>query len=232
MACRACHILRQPQHLSAISRSVFVSDQGCARVHGGLWGTGSDGLDPKYLSSFTSALFHKGSTLFRLDTVGEEPLDPLILVERYMDVIGLRQAGLHPVVAPLDTAVTVDHLIASFIRANEIVLCFDADTAGKRRAVRAVALLQSVMKTLQCVSVVRLPQTGLDPNEFVWKECVDAPPQLITHRVSGSEKTHLWRCLLGITPFLLKSSYSRPTWGLTLVAGEWTWPVCFTAWCC
>lgn len=49
--------------------------------------------------------------------------------EGYLDVIALHQDGFHRVVAPLGTAVTLDHLVSVFKYSDELVLCLDADRA-------------------------------------------------------------------------------------------------------
>lgn len=125
------------------------------------------GRTPKYLNSPTSALFQKGSTLYGLDKVHVECSGPLLIVEGYLDVIGLHQAGFEQVVAPLGTAMTLDHLTAAFERSDELVLCFDADSAGQGSAVRSVVLAHQIMKQHQGISVVQLPRSGVDPDEVV-----------------------------------------------------------------
>ena len=125
------------------------------------------GRTPKYLNSPTSALFQKGSTLYGLDKIHVERSAPLLIVEGYLDVIGLHQAGFERVVAPLGTAMTLDHLMAVFERSDELVLCFDADSAGQGSAVRSVALAHQIMNQHQGISVVQLPQSGVDPDEVV-----------------------------------------------------------------
>lgn len=125
------------------------------------------GQAPKYLNSPTSLLFHKGRTLYGLDKVRIERSVPLLIVEGYLDVIALHQAGFERVVAPLGTAMTLDHLTAGFERSNELVFCFDADSAGQGSAARTVALAYHMLQQHQAISVVQLPQPDVDPDELV-----------------------------------------------------------------
>jgi len=145
------------------------------------------GRAPKYLNSPTSAIFHKGSTLYGLDKVQVAPSAPLLIVEGYLDVIALHQAGFDRVVAPLGTAMTLDHLAAGFKHSNELVLCFDADPAGEGSGARTVALAHQIMQEHQILSVVRLPQRGIDPDELVRQAGGDVRlQQAIANRTNGS----------------------------------------------
>lgn len=152
----------------------------------GFGGRDMIGRTPKYLNSPTSTLFCKGSTLYGLDLVEKRPLQPLILVEGYLDVIALQRAGFHRVVAPLGTSVMADHLVAGFERSNELVLCFDADSAGQSSAVRTIELAHQIMNSYQKVSVVTLPRSGIDPDEFVRSDGKDAFRYALESRVAGA----------------------------------------------
>ena len=146
------------------------------------------GRTPKYLNSPTSALFQKGRTLYGLDKVHVERSALLLIVEGYLDVVGLHQAGFEQVVAPLGTAMTLDHLMAAFERSDELVLCFDADSAGQGSAVRTVALAHQIMKQHQGISVLKLPQSGVDPDELVRQPGGDVLLQrAIAHRMNGAK---------------------------------------------
>ncbi len=143
------------------------------------------GRTPKYLNSPTSTLFCKGSTLYGLDFVEKCPLQPLIFVEGYLDVITLHRAGFHRVVAPLGTSVTADHLAAGFECSNELVLC-DADSAGQSSAIRTIELAHQIMTPCQKVSVVTLPCSGVDPDEFVRRDGKDAFRGAFESRIAGA----------------------------------------------
>jgi DNA primase len=97
---------------------------------------------PKYLNGPETALFAKRRTLYGLHharaavAAGAE----LVVVEGFMDVIALHQAGFGGAVAPLGTALTEDHLAEAWRLAPEPILCFDGDSAGARAALRAAEL--------------------------------------------------------------------------------------------
>ena len=62
---------------------------------------------------------------------------PVIAVEGYVDVIAMVTAGFEATVAPLGTALTADQLALMWRMADEPILCFDGDDAGRRAAYRA-----------------------------------------------------------------------------------------------
>lgn len=97
---------------------------------------------PKYLNGPETALFRKRQTLYGLDLAREGAFRgaPLLVVEGYMDVIALHQAGFAGAVAPLGTALTAEQLEAIWQISPEPVLCFDGDAAGARAAARSAEL--------------------------------------------------------------------------------------------
>ena len=106
----------------------------------GFGGRVLDKSEPKYLNSPETSLFHKGSELYGLYEARQEnrELTRLIVVEGYMDVVGLAQHGITNAVATLGTATTTAHLRRLFQASEEIVFCFDGDKAGRAAAWRAL----------------------------------------------------------------------------------------------
>ncbi|MBL8666159.1 MAG: DNA primase [Rhodospirillales bacterium] len=128
-------------------RVIFpIADQrGRIRGFGGrLMGPG----EPKYLNTPETPLFHKGRLLYGIDRAAEaaRTAQTIIVVEGYMDVIGLAEAGWRHVVAPLGTALTEDHLRALWSLVPEPVLLFDPDAAGERAALRAAERALPLLK--------------------------------------------------------------------------------------
>jgi DNA primase len=126
---------------------------------------------PKYINSAESPLFNKSSVLYGLARaralVG--PNAPLILVEGYMDVIAIAQAGFTTAVAPLGTALTEEHMqLAWKISPPEAppLLCFDGDNAGQNAAYRAIERLLPHFSAQRSVRVVFMPH-GEDPDSLV-----------------------------------------------------------------
>jgi DNA primase len=121
---------------------------------------------PKYLNSPDTPLFDKGRLLYNLDRAG--PLarksGRLIVVEGYMDVIGLAQAGIEEAVAPLGTALTEQQLQLLWRVVPEPVLCFDGDAAGQRAALRAAARALPLLAPGRSLRFATLPP-GQDPDD-------------------------------------------------------------------
>jgi DNA primase len=106
------------------------------------------GGEPKYLNSPETPLFHKGGLLYNLAAGAKATRDKgtVIVVEGYMDVIGLSEAGWANVVAPLGTALTEDQLQTLWQLTPEPILLFDPDAAGERAALRAAERALPVLK--------------------------------------------------------------------------------------
>jgi DNA primase len=122
----------------------------------------------KYLNSPETPLFHKGNVLFNAYKARGPAHDKtqVIVVEGYMDVIALAEAGFPQTVAPLGTALTEDQLRLLWRMAPEPVLCFDGDAAGRRAAFRAVETALPHLKPGYSVQFAFLPD-GLDPDDLV-----------------------------------------------------------------
>src|SRR5690606_18236231 len=103
---------------------------------------------PKYLNSPETPLFHKGRELYGLWQARQanQKLERLIVVEGYMDVVALAQAGISQAVATLGTATTPDHAELLFRNAPDVYFCFDGDAAGRRAGWRAVESILPRMK--------------------------------------------------------------------------------------
>jgi DNA primase len=90
----------------------------------------------------------------------------VVVVEGYMDVIALANAGIADVVAPLGTALTEMQLELLWRMTDAPVLCFDGDAAGQRAAMRAIARALPLLAPMRSLSIVRLP-AGLDPDDLI-----------------------------------------------------------------
>ena len=126
---------------------------------------------PKYLNSPETPLFHKGRELYGLHECRRAVRDPerVLLVEGYMDVVGLAQAGIPEVCAALGTAATEEHLRKLFGLAPEVVFCFDGDAAGRRAALKAVHTALNVLEDGVSIRLLFLPE-GEDPDTLVRSE--------------------------------------------------------------
>ena len=124
--------------------------------------------EPKYLNSPETPLFDKGRTLFNLDRAGpaSRKASRIIVVEGYMDVIALSQAGIDEVVAPLGTALTEAQIERLWRLADVPILCFDGDSAGQKAANRAALRALPLIGPGRSLRFVTLPP-GQDPDDLV-----------------------------------------------------------------
>jgi DNA primase len=127
--------------------------------------------EPKYLNSPDTPLFDKGRTLYNLDRAAAAARKSarVIVVEGYMDVIALAQAGYEESVAPLGTALTEDQ-IAKLWRVSDCpTICFDGDSAGQKAALRAINRALPYLEPGKSLQFVTLP-AKLDPDDVVRKQ--------------------------------------------------------------
>lgn len=126
---------------------------------------------PKYLNSPETPLFHKGRELFALWQVKQanQKLVRIMVVEGYMDVIALHQAGLPIAVATLGTATTPEHTELLFRAAPDVVFCFDGDRAGRAAAWKALEAALPRLRDGRQAYFLFLPD-GEDPDSLVRKE--------------------------------------------------------------
>jgi len=161
---------------------------------------------PKFLNSPQTALFDKGGLLYGLD-LARKPIraaDQAVIVEGYLDVILLHQAGYTNTVSPMGTALTETQfrLLKRFTR--RIILALDADAAGEKATLRGLDLARNALEhetelafdahgllrheaRLQADVRVTLLPPGMDPDEVVlrdpeeWKQIVASARPIVIH---------------------------------------------------
>jgi len=143
---------------------------------------------PKYLNSPETPLFHKGRELFALWQVKQanQTLTRIMVVEGYMDVIALHQAGLPIAVATLGTATTPEHAEVLFRAAPDVYFCFDGDRAGRQAAWRALESILPRMRDGRQAHFLFLPD-GEDPDTLVRKEGKEGFEKRMTDAMPMSE---------------------------------------------
>ncbi len=119
--------------------------------------------EPKYLNSPETILFSKSRNLYGLNFARAAKKRELILVEGYMDMLSIYQAGFHNVVASLGTAFNQEHARTLKRFADDVILLYDSDEAGTNAALRAIPVL---VKNGFRVKVTQVPD-GKDPDEFI-----------------------------------------------------------------
>lgn len=146
----------------------------------GFGGRVMDDSLPKYLNSSESPIFNKSSILFGLNLAKRQrPVDHIIIVEGYLDVIALYEYGFHNVVASLGTALTQDQ--AKLLRryTPNIYIAYDGDAAGQRATARGL----DILKDAGCiVKVIKLPK-GMDPDDILREHGVEYFNKLINNAV-------------------------------------------------
>jgi len=132
---------------------------------------------PKYLNSPDTPVFHKGKYLYGLYQAREaiRAAGKAVIVEGYLDVIQAHQAGIEYVVASLGTALTRDQIKTLKRYTQQVVIAYDADSAGQAATVRGLDLLRQEGVD---VRVAKLP-AGDDPDTLIKREGKEAFVQTI-----------------------------------------------------
>lgn len=133
---------------------------------------------PKYLNSPENDIYDKSSVLYGLHQARDSirKRRQALIVEGYLDVILLAQAGFDNVVAGCGTALTPAHAKTLARLTDEVVTLYDGDLAGRKATHKAAALL---FKAGCEVRVVPMPE-GLDPDDLVRRDGVEAMGERIT----------------------------------------------------
>lgn len=141
----------------------------------GFGGRVIDQGEPKYLNSPETAVFVKGNELYGLFEARSaiRELGYALVVEGYMDVVALSQAGLSNAVATLGTACTSTHVQKLLRQTDHVVFSFDGDGAGRRAAWRALEASLPHLADDKLLSFLFLP-TEHDPDTFVRAMGVEA----------------------------------------------------------
>lgn len=139
----------------------------------------------KYLNSPDTPLFDKGRTLYNLHRAAPAARQSgrVIVVEGYMDVVALAQAGFADTVAPLGTALTETQLEMLWRMVAVPVLCFDGDAAGQRAAMRAIGRALPMLAPMRSLNLVRLP-AGQDPDDLIKAQGSGAMEKLLAKPLS------------------------------------------------
>ncbi len=120
-------------------------------------------IKPKYLNTSDTPVFNKSRNLFALQFAKNKANGQLILVEGYMDVIALHQAGFENAVATLGTALTQEQAMTIKRYCDEVVICYDADEAGQKATARAISILRPTGLNIKILTV----PSGKDPDEYI-----------------------------------------------------------------
>ncbi|ABN52130.1 MAG TPA: DNA primase [Hungateiclostridium thermocellum] len=146
----------------------------------GFGGRVLDNSTPKYMNSPETLVYNKRKNLYGLNFAKNSGQKRIIVVEGYMDVISLFQFGIINTVASLGTALTESQGRILKKYAEEIIISYDADTAGMAATMRGLDLLNDIGCN---VKVLIIPE-GKDPDEFVKKNGPEAFNKLVENALS------------------------------------------------
>ena len=178
-----------------------------------------DPLRGKYVNSPEGELFHKSHVLYGLNlargAVTKE--DRALVVEGNTDVIALRQAGLHPTVASMGTALT-EHQLRELKRLTQrLFLCFDSDAAGEEATLRGMELAVSLGFEVRVVVLPRGKDPADDPAGF--EDRLGAAEPYAVHRVRleldrARDKQHAYLRVQDILNGIPESPERHDAWRL------------------
>ncbi|MBR1969049.1 MAG: DNA primase [Clostridia bacterium] len=138
----------------------------------------------KYMNSPESIVYDKGKNLFALNLAKKSERGYFILVEGYMDVISLHQAGITAAVAGCGTALTREQ--ARLISKSPVYLCYDSDEAGIKACERAAEIFKDFGTKLKVISI----PSSKDADEFIknfgknaFEELIDKAKTVTEHRI-------------------------------------------------
>jgi len=148
--------------------------------------------EPKYLNSPDTPLFDKGRTLYNIDRASPASRQSgrVVVVEGYMDVIALAQAGIEEAVAPLGTALTEHQMERLWKMVDAPILCFDGDAAGQKAAIRAAVRALPLLQPGMSLCFATLP-AGRDPDDLIREAGVGAMEEVLGTAQPLVER--LWR---------------------------------------
>ena len=138
---------------------------------------------PKYLNSPETLVFNKGRNLFSLNFAKKSETGRIILVEGYMDVISVYQAGVTNITATLGTAITPEQVKLLLRYCSEILLCYDSDEAGEKATIRAIEVINALGGKAR---IIRL-KGAKDPDEYIKKNGVGAFKKALEDAIPSTE---------------------------------------------
>ena len=122
-----------------------------------------DDSKPKYINTSDTLVYKKSNGVFGLNLAKNANDNKLILVEGYMDVIALHQAGFTNAIACLGTAFTNEQANLLSRYADEVIICYDNDGAGRTATARALGVLNRTGLKLRVVQMTG----GKDADEII-----------------------------------------------------------------
>ena len=159
----------------------------------GFGGRVADKTQPKYMNSPDTPVYNKSRELYGLNYARQSKSKKLLIVEGYMDVISLHQAGIDYAVASLGTALTQAQAWILKKYAEEVIIAYDADSAGQAATLRGLEILERA----GCSGKVLLIPDGKDPDEYVrnngpekFKNLIGGAISLLDYKIRVQKNMH------------------------------------------
>lgn len=148
---------------------------------------------PKYINSSESPVFQKQHILYGFYEARQQRPESYLMVEGYMDVIALHQAGIYGAVAPMGTAANTQQIERLLRYHDSLTLCFDGDDAGQHAAWRTLEIAAPVLQDGKSLKFLTLPDHH-DPDTFIKAYGATAMRQQIEQSASLSD--YIYQVLL------------------------------------
>lgn len=165
-------------------------------IRGNIIGFGGrviDGTQPKYMNSPDTPVYNKSRELYGLNYARQSKSKKLLIVEGYMDVISLHQAGIDYAVASLGTALTQSQAWILKKYAEEVIIAYDSDSAGQAATLRGLDILEKA----GCNIRVLLIPDGKDPDDYIknngpekFKNLVDRAISLLDYKIRAEKNMY------------------------------------------
>ncbi len=167
-------------------RVIFVIRDNQGRVIGFAGRALDNDVKPKYINSSDSPVFHKNHVLYGYYESRQQRANKWLVVEGYMDVIALYQAGIYGAVASMGTAVNQQQ-ISRLLNLNPILtLSFDGDAAGQKAAWRTLEVSLPVLTDDKSLHFLTLPDNH-DPDTYLAEYGKQAMQQQIANATPLSQ---------------------------------------------
>lgn len=165
--------------------------QGNVIAYGGRVIDDVDGV--KYINSPETIVFQKSNVLYGLYEYRQIKKEnqslvssSLVVVEGYMDVVGLAQHSFYGAVATLGTAFSQNHAKILFRETNSIVLCFDGDSAGQNAAIRTIKIILPILDGNKKLKILTLSD-GKDPDDYIKEYGLEAFNNALDNAIAVSD---------------------------------------------
>ena len=145
-----------------------------------------DEVKPKYINSSDSPVFHKQHVLYGYYESRQQRADKWLVVEGYMDVIALYQAGIYGAVASMGTAINESQISRLLTLNPTLTLSFDGDSAGQKAAWRTLEVALPVLGDDKELRFLTLPNNH-DPDTFIKSQGADAMREQIANAMPLSQ---------------------------------------------